>query len=290
VADIRHTSLGCGWWRWKPFIEQPTDARILLLALYSSATAKAAVPGLWAGTLHGMSDDARMSLNETYNALGKLIESKLVIYDEENRLARITQLPDACERAHNDRALRGWWGRFITLSDCPLRNAHVPLLLWLVESGKCSEDMKRAWGETFGTIPVPASVPPFRPPGSSDTGTKVQPSLFAPAVLNSAPDVKNPLISGPAVVSLTTTRPPDPEPDLDQVQDQKGGGLGEGGLSRACRPRLQIVRDPVREPAKGKARAPDKDEAARERREMAAEMKQTVSDLATTLGVPWLVS
>ena len=56
-----------------------------------------------------------------------------------------------------------------------------------------------------------------------------------------------------------------------------GGGSGEEGrLSTGqVRPALRLVRDP-------------QEVAASEREDHAAEMRKTVSDLAVSLGVPWL--
>ncbi len=260
-AELRHTSIGCGLWTWKPWISLPAQPRLLWLALYSTASAKRSVPGLWPGTLHGMADEVRLTLNETYGALTELCagQDPLVVYDEDSRLARLTKLLDVAERAHNDRALYGWWTRFRSLTASPLRDVHVPLLWWLVSSGNVSDKMREAWNSTFGTIKIPSSVPLFRPPGSNDTSTPEQTCLFAPQRLNPTTE-KTQVGSGLPDVSETSRSLRGRDQDLvpGQVLDLVTGS-GSFSLSSSDRitaspadqaqtPRLELVPPPANAP------------------------------------------
>ena len=241
MADVRYTPLG-DLNRWKPWAQLEADPKLLWLALYTSQTALRCVPGLWTGTIYGMSDDSGLSPNATLNALDKLVDRKLAEFDQENRVARLTQLPDTLARAHNDKAISGWWTRFITIPAVALRDAHVPLLWRLVKSGNCSPAMVTMWGKTFGSIAVPSHLAPYQPLRSADTSTAVQPSLFSPAGL---PINKNNNSGGPRVLPGTSTGRPDPDPDLDLDLDP----------DPEARPHLSLVPSPDAPPGVQDARA-----------------------------------
>lgn len=263
-----------------------SEAFKLWLGLYTSQNAKRSVPGLWPGSLYGMSEDTRLPLNNTFNALGELVEKKLVEFDEAHRLARLTQLPDALERAHTQFAIKGWWTRFTSLPACPLRDAHVPLLWWMIQQGKVGQSMVDMWRMTFGTVAVPVHVPPFQPPGSADTGTEVQPSLFG--VRNLSPKKNNNSDDPPSMgLSMPHGWPHglDQDQDLDQVSE-KGDPEGGGAIAR---PHLQLVpnlADPA--PDNGLVQSAQ-DEATRARNERAADMKEAFREAAEAAGVTHLL-
>lgn len=174
----KFTSIGNGLFRWIPLRNVSCTARWLWLSCYAGDGAKRSVPGLWPGTLNGMSEAAEITRNDTFNALEELVTKKLVTFDAENRLLRYLEIPDAHDRAHTWQAIKGWWGRFRTLPSCPQRDAHVPLLKWMIEQGEVNEKMGEHWSDSFGRIAIPPNLPSFRSPSSNDTGTAVQPSLF----------------------------------------------------------------------------------------------------------------
>lgn len=214
-STTRATIVGCSLWLWEPFMSlESGDAQMLWLMLYTSPEAKMSVPGLWIGNVETMSDIIRRSRNATWNALDELVRAGLVEFDQRHRIARLLQLPDAHERAHNDKAIYSWWTRFKALPGVPIRDAHVPLLWWMISSqGKYTPAMEQAWTTTFGTIAVPISTQPLQRPSSYDTGTPTQPSLFSASggpinkINNSGP---------PGVHPATTAGGLDPEPDLDR--------------------------------------------------------------------------
>ncbi len=303
MANERYTPIGCGLWSWQPWVARGSDARLLWLALYTSPGSKRSVPGLWPGTLHGMSDDSHLTLNQTYNALDELVAAKMVEFDQEHRLARLTALPDAHDRAHNSQALSGWWTRFCSLPKCALRDAAVGVLWWMVAAGRPvlegrTEEQKLSlqkgwnkmiatWRNTFGTIDIPKATQSYQPLSSNDTGTKVQPSLFG---LN---DISMPK-AGSNEISHSDPRPmdqptmphgPDPDQDLD-LPESGGGGSGEGSANGRANVvpgpwRLQLV--PVEpEPDPGIAAA----EAGNERQR---EMRQVMAEAAGVAGIGWIV-
>lgn len=238
MADVRYTPIG-DLNRWKPWAGLEAEPKLLWLGLYTSQTALRCVPGLWTGTIYGMSDDSGLSPNATLNALDVLVDRKLAAFDQENRVARLTVLPDTLARAHNDKAISGWWTRFITIPAIPLRDAHIPLLWKMVQNGNCSPTMVTMWAKTFGSISVPDHVAPYQPLRISDTGTVVQPSLFSSAGL---PISKINNSGGPRVLPGTSTGRPDPDPDLDLDLDPDPEG----------RPRLALVPSPsAQDVAKG---------------------------------------
>jgi len=307
VASERYTPIGCGLWTWKPWIDRGSDARLLWLALYTSSGAKRSVPGLWPGTLHGMADDCRLSLNQTYNALDELIGAKLVDFDSEQRLARLTCLPDTHDRAHNGQALSGWWTRFCSLPKCTLRDAHVGLLWTLVSAGRPDftgktdeqklklqkgwDSMIGTWRRTFGTIDIPKQLPASSKLSSSDTGTVVQPSLFAPKQIL-GPDLGSSdfkYSDPPAMDQPTMAHGPDQDQDLDLPESGGEGGSGGEGATPDGGPtnlvpgpwRLQLVpAEPEPDPTTGTSEAQN---------EYRREMKRAIAEAAATSGIGWIV-
>jgi hypothetical protein len=159
--DPKHTKIGCGLFAWTPYVrlrraDGTGNAAHLWQVLLMSAPAKLWIPGLWYGGLGTMADNARLTHQETYEALGVCIAQAMVEYDERTQVLRLTQLPDRCERAPNPSCLRGWWSRWQNVPDCSVRDRHLDLMVWLHLPFKASkrsakEEMQRAWEETFGT-------------------------------------------------------------------------------------------------------------------------------------------
>ncbi len=180
------TRLGASLWDWEPWTELVAPARILWLALYSSAEAKRHVPGLWQGGIPTMADAARMSGTDVATALEDMLAHEIVEYDAKMRVLRMCELPDCGEYPSNGKVIRGWWTRFKTVPQCPVRDAHIRTLRWIMDEGArragkaITEDHQIAWAGTFGTVPLPlARRRGVRTVVDSDTSTKVQPSLFA---------------------------------------------------------------------------------------------------------------
>lgn len=189
------TRFGDGIWSWEPWLSLEArdyddyvgrGARMLWLALYTSPESKRTLPGLWHGSIATMADASGMSPDSVLASLTRLIERRMVENDQRLRVLRLTRLPDAGESPANGNAIRGWWKRFNSVPQCAVRDAHVPLIRWLMDewcrvSRKVlSQDHAKAWSETFGTMQIPESV--IRAGQlliESDTSTPAQTSLFS---------------------------------------------------------------------------------------------------------------
>ena len=183
------TRLGCAIWDWPPFVDLPDSARVFWLALYSTAEAKRHAPGLWQGGIPAMADASRQHPDVVIHALDKLLEREMVEYDARARVLRLCMLPDAGEFPSNGKVILSWWTRFQSVPECGVRDAHVTTLRWIIDEGGrlsrkgVSMDHENAWRDTFGKVVIPATRHRGvrRLADDSDTGTRVQPSLF-PAV------------------------------------------------------------------------------------------------------------
>ena len=172
----KFTALGCNFWSWAPIVAMGEDhvgttAKLLWLALYSSPTSKRLVPGLWQGTPNNMGEMLRMSGDLTWQAFERLRSHRLAEYDYDSQIARLTMLPDATNRAHNDKAVFSWWRAFNTLPDVVIRNVHIHVLWWMVSAAKISQSMKDAWDRTFGSLEAPPNPVRLWAPLSRDAQT-----------------------------------------------------------------------------------------------------------------------
>lgn len=186
------TRLGSSIWDWDPWTSLDSDAtrvgllaQKLWLALYTSSEAKRHAPGLWQGGIPSMADAARMPADEVVQALDRLLERDLVEYDQKYRVLRLCELPDPGEFPSNGKVVLSWWTRFKSVPPCPVRDAHVRTLRWIMDEGArqrgapLTPDHESAWRGTFGTVQIPAPRRRgIRRLADSDTGTQVQPSLF----------------------------------------------------------------------------------------------------------------
>lgn len=179
------TRLSAALWYWEPWVSLPLPARMLWLGLYTSAAAKRAIPGLWHGGIHNMAEAASMQADDVVTALDQLLKADMVEYDAKLKVLRLCKLPDAGEYPSNGKVIRSWWTRFRTVPECPIRDAHVATIRWLLETGssragkEISADHQRAWTETFSAVQIPSPRRRgVRQLSDSDTSTSVQPSLF----------------------------------------------------------------------------------------------------------------
>lgn len=240
-----YTNLGCHIWQWDPWVKLPTlESKLLWLALYTSPEAKQCLPGLFIGTIAVMAQAANLALDTTAAALDTLIEHDLVEYDAKHRVLRMTQLPDGCEAPDNPSHLSGMFRRFRLAPACPIRDAYVDTMRWLLcERAKPeppSQGMEEVWSKTFGTITPPAR----RRRGvqrvmdaSTDTSTPSQPSLFdrpdtvserTDAGSGSSPASGSGIFSPPKEINnLLSDRTPSPH-RVDTV----GTGSGTGTVDR----------------------------------------------------------
>lgn len=176
--------------RWLRLRDLSCETRWLWLALFTDSSR--VIPGLWRGGIGAMSDLANFDRHQTVRCLDQLLEHDLIEYDATHGVLRLTELPDAWEWPMNGSTLIAWWRRFLDVPACPVRDAHLKLVWWLIETAtrdstlragrknEISADIRETWEETFGQIPMPTK----RRQGvkrllDEDTSTPVQPSLFA---------------------------------------------------------------------------------------------------------------
>lgn len=179
----KFTAVGTGIWDWEPWTSLGTVARLVWMAIYTSPDSKRTVPGLFHGGIAALAEVAKLRPEDVYQGVEELLEADMIELDQKKRIIRLTQLPDRCERPYNGDHIRGWWARFITVTSCAVRDAHVRLLRWLVEGTSLTPNIETAWRETFGTIAVPAlrkrGVRTLGDLGTSNENV-VQQNLFAP--------------------------------------------------------------------------------------------------------------
>lgn len=168
VPNDAWTALGIGWWDWVPLAQASPVARLLWLALYSSAPARRCPPGLWAGGPAVMAEASRLPLEDVTRALAELVELRLVEYDDGARVARLLVLPDELDRPDNGNGVKAWWRMFRSVPACTVRDSHVATLRELV--GHFTADHQTKWDETFGTLPTPLRIPARTPSGTNGPG------------------------------------------------------------------------------------------------------------------------
>jgi hypothetical protein len=190
------TAVGPGVWDWPKWPGTSYQARNLWWALYTGYTSKRIVPGLFHGGMSQLAEDARMGYQEAVESLTELRDRHMADADPVSRVIRLTELPDKLEKAPNGRCLRGWFRAFRKVPQCEVRDAHALLLAWLQEP-MTTDDHRKAWSETFATVPMPLRSP-FRAsdpnrfgngmPNGIGYGIPPQAPLFPPNNLETVPD------------------------------------------------------------------------------------------------------
>lgn len=233
------TRLGAAIWDWEPWTDLDALSRILWLALYTSAEAKRHVPGLWQGGIPAMADAARLSPDDVVSALDRLLDRNMVEYDPKYRVLRLVELPDAGEYPSNGKVIRGWWTKFSTVPVCPVRDAHVQTIDWILATGSrlagkaVSDDHKNAWSETFAKVQIPAPRRRgIRRLADSDTSTQIQPSLFCPSGQPSGNGIATPVDASYAQGSHA---PVDNSATLRHLNDLKNSGTVSDTVSDTYR-------------------------------------------------------
>ncbi len=271
-----YTSIGTNFWSWAKLRDLHPAAKLLAICLYTSANSKLICPGLYKGSIATMSEDVGMPADEVRSALDQLVEHEVVEYDQRNRVLRFIELPDTGESPNNGNAIRGWFKRFKSIPDCPVRNAHVATLRkllddWCTEHGKLlSHGHQQAWLETFEVLPAP----PLRK--KQPARQAVQQDLFGP---NPDPEPTPP--SEPSAAPIRSSNDdsergsvsqPGSDPDPKEISNSEfitrssgsGSGTGSGSGSFSSlgaeadparglpgdqaeipRPRLALVPDPL---------------------------------------------
>lgn len=218
----KFTMVPTSLWDWEDFTNLSPIAKIVWLAIYTTAETKRVVPGLFHGGVLVLAEAARMQPEDAMVGVEELLQANLVEVDKKNRIIRLTEFPEGSEKPANGDHIKGWWSRFRTVPACPVRDAHVRALRVLVDSTSCTAGIEAAWEETFGQIKVPC--PRKRGVRSlSDTlannDTSIQQHLFAPPPAPVAP-VLEPLVVVSTSPVVTPLRPePLPSAILGKVND-----------------------------------------------------------------------
>ena len=193
--DATYIKVGGEVLNWRPLRACTDRGRLFWISLYISQ--RRILPGLYVAGLPSIADMVKMTPDDTLLALDELIADRdLLEYDRDREVLRMTEFPDRCERPANGRHIRSWWTSFRKVPACPVRDAHVRALQWLIDdpAHPPSSDHVKGWEETFGTVRIPV----HRHRGvrrllDSDTSTEVQPGLFQkpadsyPTIPNSIP-------------------------------------------------------------------------------------------------------
>jgi hypothetical protein len=258
------TRIGCLFFDWEPMtLLDPVSIKLWLVVYLC----KRYPPGLWKGTVVSLASDARLPVADTDRSLDRLCSFELAQYDCNAQVLRLTKFPDAGEWPSSPLILKSWWSRFQQLPRCAVRDAHVQLLRWLLETGAAQAEKNRSkrvspghedvWMETFGTITAPLRVTMPLNDARYDTSTAHQPSLFAPRnpTPNGSPDPSGAARSGSESENhqinnseyLSGTPSPTGEGEGEGVgvgsfSSPEGEGMGGG------RPALRIVRPPADAP------------------------------------------
>jgi hypothetical protein len=252
------TRIGGGLWDWEPWVNlELADARLLWLALYTTPAARRICPGLWHGGPLAMAEAARMGQSAVLSALDVLLDHELVEYDPRHRVLRLCELPDAGEYPDNGNILKGWWSRFKTVPACPIRDAHVRTIRWIMEQGATdkgralSHHHHEAWAETFGTVTIP--VPRRRGAkrvADSDTSTAAQPGLFGQPIppVQAPPSEVSPQVYAQAVDNSAVLRQSKEIRGPETVSKRLGEGEREGEGE------ILISTEPIRDDLRSRSR------------------------------------
>lgn len=95
--------------------------------------------------------------SEIQNLIERLVERRVIIYDEINRLAQFSWVCDWPSRvASNPNNLKRWWSEWRDLPESPLKYAHLVPLTKLAnlsqENRKGERSMLMQWAPTFGLV------------------------------------------------------------------------------------------------------------------------------------------
>jgi len=227
------TRLGSVIWDWEAWTDLEPLPRLFWLSLYTSGEAKRHVPGLWQGGIPSMADASRLHPDAVISSLDRLLDRELVEYDPKYRVLRLCMLPDAGEFPSNGKVIRSWWTRFQSVPECGVRDAHVATLRWILDEGGrqsrkgVSQDHDAAWRDTFGKVVIPATRHRgVRRLADSDTGTRVQPSLFPAIEVSSTVIDRQLLPSGYGIHEAPypqgSSQPVDRSAALHQLKENKG--------------------------------------------------------------------
>lgn len=145
-----------GFWDDEKLADLGLEARLVAVFLLTGRQATL-IPGIVNLGVAGLSEAARLPMEAAAAGLAELERVGFAEVDARRRLIRIPNAPRYNPPA-NGNMLRGWYHRWKTLPDCPIKARHVASFKQAVKLEMPS--LSVAWGETFGTVPEPVDVVP----------------------------------------------------------------------------------------------------------------------------------
>lgn len=127
------------------------------------------LPGLFIATPGALAEGLRMVPETVAEGLAELSRKGRIQVDDRRRLIRVVNAP-RYNPPENGNVLRSWWALYKTITDCPIKAAHLEALEAALEGAK--PDTIKAWAATFGTLPKPSANP-------SETILQMLPEPFA---------------------------------------------------------------------------------------------------------------
>ena len=164
-------------WDDDKFLSLSKDGKLLWLHLLTGPQASA-VPGLILAGVGTLADGMREELPVIRAALAEIVKLRMAEVDEAHRVIRLPNAPrhNGCESPNG---LKGWWSRWQSIPDCPLKFRHVASLEAAVPMQM--RGMAETWASTFGALPEdlrspfeapsqPPTVAPSKPDAGTDAG------------------------------------------------------------------------------------------------------------------------
>jgi hypothetical protein len=130
-----------GIWDDRQFLSLSRDAKLLWLWLL---TCESPVPGLIRGGIASLAESLRFEREEVMRCVRELLDRGMVEFDEPHRLLRRL---DALQRPWNPNVLKGWYRKWKTYPESPLKYHHVRAIHESL-GGKWED----VWQKTFGTV------------------------------------------------------------------------------------------------------------------------------------------
>jgi hypothetical protein len=136
-------------WDDEKFVALDDDAQLLWVYLITGPEATASVPGLIVIGIAGLAEARRRSTHDIAAALDRLRISGMVQLDPTSRLIRVPKAP-FYRAPGNANVVRGWYRRWTSLPDSPLKYDHLESFQGALEQAEVADSTRQAFDATFG--------------------------------------------------------------------------------------------------------------------------------------------
>lgn len=136
-------------WDDDKFVELSDDAKLLWLVILTGPQTSY-VPGLMTTGIGTLSEVLRKGFERVSEAFQELLKWGLIEHDPKRRVLRVPNAP-RYNPPDNPNVLKGWFRVWQSAPESPLKYAHISSIFESL--GDPSPAMKKAWDETFGTVP-----------------------------------------------------------------------------------------------------------------------------------------